>query len=217
MHTNVAINRIVHLVNSQMISDNKQQILNMNKRMKVRRKLRQLPRSFGLALQTSLSSSTKIIFLSSLILCHLLGFTLCIGKLNFGVVVVVIYFRFFYDFCFCSFFRLILEYVDMWVYSFVYNMKAILLFRYSSFIFSSCFRPVHIRSLKRSTRSGWMHLYWNRETDTKNCSKWIFDATQIPINRCFIFIVWISYTKENFSMYLFSFFLSSAWFKRFLF
>lgn len=113
MHTNVAINRIVHLVNSQMISDNKQQILNMNKRMKVRRKLRQLPRSFGLALQTSLSSSTKIIFLSSLILCHLLGFTLCIGKLNFGVVVNVIYFRLFYDICFCSFFRLILEYVDM--------------------------------------------------------------------------------------------------------
>lgn len=107
MDSNVAIDATAHLVNSRLISDNQEQILNMNKRMKVRRKSRRLPSSFPssspfsssttatalraafkwVASQTRITSSaptttttTKTIFISLLTLCHLLGFTLCIGK-----------------------------------------------------------------------------------------------------------------------------------------
>lgn len=115
--------------------------------MKVRRKLRQLPssllRSFGLALQTSLSSSTtKIIFLSSLILCHLLGFTLCIGKLNFVVfVVAVIYFVSF--FCFRIFFSSLYS-IYFWVCRYCEYKSNIFVSMFFICIFSSCFHSMHI-------------------------------------------------------------------------
>lgn len=77
--------------NSRLISDNKEQILNMNKRMKVRRKSQRLPSSSlnWFASRTKITSSTgttttttKTMFISLLTLCHLLGYTLCIGKFS---------------------------------------------------------------------------------------------------------------------------------------
>lgn len=84
----------LHLANSQLISDNKEHILNMNKRMKVRRKSRRLLSSSSsvlnwLASKTNVTSSaattttTKTMLISLLTLCHLFGITLCIGKFSF--------------------------------------------------------------------------------------------------------------------------------------
>lgn len=106
MHTNVAVNATVHLVNSQLFSDNMKQILNMNKRMKVRRrKLKQSPsqstpqrrrtttttrnsRNSFASMQTSSSkyriTSTKNVFLGLLTLWQLLGLAACIGKYRFA-------------------------------------------------------------------------------------------------------------------------------------
>lgn len=60
-----------HTVNSQMISDITAHRIDMKKR----RKSKRLPFS-----SFACCTTTKSIVLSSLVLCHLLGYTICIGK-----------------------------------------------------------------------------------------------------------------------------------------
>lgn len=93
MDSNVAVDDTAYLTHSRLIkSDNMEQILNMNKRMKVRRKLRRQPSSSTSSssslnwfvtrtrITSSATTTTKTMFISLLTLCHVLGFTLCIGE-----------------------------------------------------------------------------------------------------------------------------------------
>lgn len=90
MHTNVAINATVHLVNSQLSNDIKKQILNMNKRMKVRRKklkpltenvlLPELVQKSTHSYRITSFTSMKHIFLGLVTVLHVLGLATCIGK-----------------------------------------------------------------------------------------------------------------------------------------
>lgn len=103
--------KTLNVANCRLIRDNKEQILNMNKRMKVRRKSRRLPsviptsssssstssslmlswfasqtRRTAPAVTTTTTTTTKTMLISLLTLCHLLGYTFCIGKWVFFVL-----------------------------------------------------------------------------------------------------------------------------------
>ncbi|XP_055298304.1 protein sidekick isoform X10 [Sitodiplosis mosellana] len=91
MDSNVSVDDTAYLTHSRLIKiDNMEHILNMNKRMKVRRKSRRLPSSSTSSslnwfvtrtrITSSAATATKTMFISLLTLCHLLGFTLCIDS-----------------------------------------------------------------------------------------------------------------------------------------